>query len=740
MVLRRLLLCFWMLLIQWCLQCHCVGLGTGIPGDETAQSGLRRKKNGLFAKNDSQRVSTTSRQPPTATVSIASDNHRNLMQIVASGHGEYTFEYDGGASSSSTGSGQTAHSAGGDLPPIENAQGDIVMPGPGCSFPNFDGTTTTFLEGQSMGTYRMIHSCANNVPEAFPCYCISGAPGQMVCPYCFYRDTFNNNVCGRSGEIIGVLHPNRTLLNCQCTVAVEPFGSSYDVKITSNCDMVDLTTAAPSSGGGGSFGIDTSTTPPVTVTPVATPPPTSTFVFPTTPAPSSTFVFPTTPAPVTALPVPPPTLGPTTGGGESLGDGGLGDNNNNNIANPVVTYQPGNLTIYQDGLWLSQGLTARVLAIAGEKVPYEAPGSEFLAGSTNALVARQTLMESQVEFHYDPDGAATFLDNRPSNTGGWIYVSNSEKTDGGVGAVTFNAQGQVIDYRRLLQGTLWNCNGGKTPWGTWVTAEEDTDKFEGRLWQVDPYGVRDPMPLTLGSGGGAWEAFAYDIRDLNKPYYFVTEDDEEGAMHRWTPDSVVWGMDPWMMLHGSGQTDYLILQPDFDNGNGNNGTFYWTADLDEARDNAKDFYQYSEGIDVHGNILTFVCKGDYILFRLNLDTMKYERKNTRAGLFDGEPDQVRTILQDDGSTLLYFSEDYGNVAGIHARDEDGNFFTILEGPDFAPETTGISFSPDGKRMYFQFQEDGYLFEATRDDGLSFHAATVNLKPRLTEDPRKYRRQ
>lgn len=36
------------------------------------------------------------------------------------------------------------------------------------------------------------------------------------------------------------------------------------------------------------------------------------------------------------------------------------------------------------------------------------------------------------------------------------------------------------------------------------------------------------------------------------------------------------------------------------------------------------------------------------------------------------------------------------------------------------ETTGVAFSPDGKRMYFAFQEDGYLIEVRRTDGLSFH--------------------
>ena len=43
---------------------------------------------------------------------------------------------------------------------------------------------------------------------------------------------------------------------------------------------------------------------------------------------------------------------------------------------------------------------------------------------------------------------------------------------------------------------------------------------------------------------------------------------------------------------------------------------------------------------------------------------------------------------------------------------------------FITEITGIAFSPDGKYMYFAFQKEGLLFEATRTDGLSFHSKTA----------------
>ena len=61
---------------------------------------------------------------------------------------------------------------------------------------------------------------------------------------------------------------------------------------------------------------------------------------------------------------------------------------------------------------------------------------------------------SSVEtFHMWPDGAATFPDTRTSNPGGWIWTSNAEDGDGGVGAVTFNNRGEVIEYKMVLTGT-----------------------------------------------------------------------------------------------------------------------------------------------------------------------------------------------------------------------------------------------------------------------------------------------
>ena len=106
-------------------------------------------------------------------------------------------------------------------------------------------------------------------------------------------------------------------------------------------------------------------------------------------------------------------------------------------------------------MYLSRGLTSKVIATAGTPMSY-----------ANGI-------KSTAPFHIEPDGAAVFDDTRGDNPGGWIYVSNSEADNGqgGVGAITFNAEGNVMDYKMLLTGTNRNCNGGKTDWNTWISCE-----------------------------------------------------------------------------------------------------------------------------------------------------------------------------------------------------------------------------------------------------------------------------
>ena len=374
-----------------------------------------------------------------------------------------------------------------------------------------------------------------------------------------------------------------------------------------------------------------------------------------------------------------------------------------------TSYLPGKLTVFENGLRLSQGLKSRIIARAGSPVQYDTGG------------------QSEIVAHVNPDYGATFPDPRAINKGGWIYVSNSENRalgTGGVGAFTFNKKGKLIEFKNILNNSTANCGGGSTSWGSYISCEETPN---GRNYQIDPAGRRSPQIITMGleTNGGQFESFASYTADLSAPQFFVTEDARTGVVRRFIPDSPDWDQ-PWDMLTGPGMVDYLMVDP-------STMTFSWTADVAAARLNAAANFPNTEGIDRDQSTLYFVTKRFKSMFILDLEAGTYRNITTVDGPFEGEPDQVITLLgktPNDYADLgwLYFTEDGGTDAGIFAKNNLGEQKTIAEFVDPAAEdeTTGLAFSPDGSRLYFAAQRAGITYEIWRLDGRTFQAKTFNL--------------
>jgi secreted PhoX family phosphatase len=328
----------------------------------------------------------------------------------------------------------------------------------------------------------------------------------------------------------------------------------------------------------------------------------------------------------------------------------------------------------ENGLLLPEGFTSRILAVGGETVA----GTDYT-------------------WHAFPDGAATF----PTEDGGWIYACNSEVTavfapdQGGVSAVRFAADGTVVDAYRILEHSTSNCAGGSTPWGTWMSCEEPVDK-KGRLWECDPSGEKDAV---AHEAMGLWNREAAAVDPEGKAVY-MTEDDPEGLLYRFTPTSY-----PDL---SEGKVEAAVVAED--------GTVTW-ADVPDpsaasgpTKEQVPDATRFdgAEGIWHDRGSIYFTTKGDDKVHHIDVAKQQHEV------IWDSDPDRdgiegavlsgVDNITVDHGTGDLFVAEDGGNmeVVLISAEGTVAPFVRVAENPT-GSEITGPCLSPDRTRLYFSSQ-------------------------------------
>jgi secreted PhoX family phosphatase len=350
------------------------------------------------------------------------------------------------------------------------------------------------------------------------------------------------------------------------------------------------------------------------------------------------------------------------------------------------------------GFLVPDGFSARVVAAGGE--PVAATGYVW---------------------HPDSDGAGTFA----TPDGGWILVSNSESppATGGASAIRFGPPGPdgvapIEDAYRVLGrdvGTTsaGNCAGGVTPWGTWLSCEENAGAQH--VWECDPTG-RTPAIELPQLGTFAHEAAAVDPESGT---VYLTEDREDCRLFRWVPD----------------EAPRPGRRPDFDRGrlqvagfgdppgSTRAGSATWidvdASDPSTYRADGSTRFVRGEGAWFHDGFVYWVAT-------TNSEVYAYDTRTDRQVLLhddrvEGSPMRyVDNICVHPETMDLYVAEDGTDrieVGVITAPDRDGRrqvapFVRALPGEHDDSEFAGPVFDPSGTRLYLASQRrgDGVVYE------------------------------
>lgn len=197
---------------------------------------------------------------------------------------------------------------------------------------------------------------------------------------------------------------------------------------------------------------------------------------------------------------------------------------------------------------LPKGFSYQVFSKAGELMD----DGFYVPGAHDGMAAFPgpdglTLLVRNHEMSPGDKKTSAFADAKTTRSFDDSQMYDAGKNDtlclGGTSTLVFDTRTQSLKRHYLsLSGTIRNCSGGMTPWGSWITCEETMAKADENLQKDHGYnfevpanaeiGLATPTPLTE-MGRFNHEAVAVDPAS---GIVYQTEDRPDGLIYRYIPN------------------------------------------------------------------------------------------------------------------------------------------------------------------------------------------------------------